>query len=187
MNYLNKHNLLNPRQSAYCSNHNIQSVLLRVYNIKEGIDNQLITIMILFDFSNAFDTVPHLRLLVKLKELDFSDAILMWIFSYLTGRSQAVDDVGNYSDWLSTSSRVSQGSMFGPILFALYINDIGRVLLHSNHMIFADDTQIYLSCPTNILHGLESISCDAHSTYNYANLNGLKLNLIKSKVLVFAN
>lgn len=83
---------------------------------------------------------------------------------------------------------VPQGSVLGPLLFMLFINDIGRVLSHSNYMVFADDTQIYLSCPVNdILYGLELIARDAASIYDYANVNGLKLNLSKSKVIVFSS
>ncbi|XP_071572597.1 uncharacterized protein [Temnothorax nylanderi] len=183
--YLNEHNLLNPRQSAYRSGFNTQSALLRVCDdIRMGIDKRLITIMILFDFSKAFDTVPHLRLLIKLKEIGFSDEVLAWIFSYLTGRSQAVfDNEGNFSEWLFTSTGVPQGSVLGPLLFALYINDIGGFLSFVYHMIFADDVQIYLQCTrADILHGLELISRDANAIFDYATLNGLKLNPAKSKV-----
>ncbi|XP_024874369.1 uncharacterized protein LOC112456197, partial [Temnothorax curvispinosus] len=104
-------------------------------------------------FSKAFDTVPHLRLLIKLKELGFSDPTLIWLFSYLTGRSQAVaDDEGNLSSWLITLCGVPQGSVLGPPLFTLYINDI-----------------------------------DANAIFDYANVNGLKLNPAKSKVIIFGS
>ncbi|XP_071581375.1 uncharacterized protein [Temnothorax nylanderi] len=190
LDYLNKYDILNPRQSAYRSGYNTQSALLRVCNdIKQGIDEGLITIMILFDFSKAFDTVSHLLLLIKLKQIGFSDAVLNWIFSYLTGRSQAViDDEGNLSDWIFTSSGVPQGSVLGPLLFSLYINDIYKILRYASHMIFADDVQIYRLCsPANILQALELITCDANAIFDYANTNGLKLNATKSKVIIFGS
>ncbi|XP_024892122.1 uncharacterized protein LOC112467653 [Temnothorax curvispinosus] len=188
--YLTKLNLINTRQSAFRPYHNTQSALLRVCDdIKKAIDSGLVTIMILFDFSKAFDTVPHLRLLIKLKELGFSDPTLIWLFSYLTGRSQAVaDDEGNLSSWLITLCGVPQGSVLGPPLFTLYINDIGTVLIYSDYMIFADDVQIYRSCAlSNLLHNLNLISKDANAIFDYANVNGLKLNPAKSKVIIFGS
>ncbi|XP_071642873.1 uncharacterized protein [Temnothorax longispinosus] len=87
--YLDEFDLLNPRQSAYRSGHNTQSALLRVCDdIKRAIDDGLVTIMILFDFSKAFDTVLHPQLYIKLKEIGFSDEAILWFFSYLTGLRQ---------------------------------------------------------------------------------------------------
>ncbi|XP_071637527.1 uncharacterized protein [Temnothorax longispinosus] len=189
--YLDEFDLLNPRQSAYRSGHNTQSALLRVCDdIRRAIDNGHITIMILFDFSKAFDTVPHPLLCLKLKEVGFSDEAIMWFFSYLTGRSQAVvDDVGNVSEWLFTSSGVPQGSVLGPPLFSLYINDITRALLYTyTPMLFADDVQAYLSCPpADINRGLELITRDAKAIFDYAGVNGLKLNPNKSKIIIFGS
>ncbi|XP_077258283.1 uncharacterized protein LOC143895191 [Temnothorax americanus] len=188
--YLDEFDLLNPKQSAYRPGHNTQSALLRVCDdIRQGIDNGQITIMILFDFSKAFDTVPHPKLYMKLKEIGFSDAAIIWIFSYLTGRSQAViDELGNISEWLFTSSGVPQGSVLGPPLFSLYINDIGRVLKYLHHMIFADDVQAYLLCSlADIERGLELVTRDANAIFTYAEANGLKLNPSKSKVIIFGS
>ena len=88
----------------------------------------------------------------------------------------------------SPSLGVPQGSVLGPLLFSLFVNDISKVLSFSNHMLFADDLQIYLSCsPAEIVHGLERITKDATAISEYARANGLKLNLAKSKVIVFAS
>ncbi|XP_077264820.1 uncharacterized protein LOC143898898 [Temnothorax americanus] len=190
VHYLNDHNLLNPRQSAYRPGYNTQAALLRVCNdIKKGIDEGLITIMVLFDFSKAFDMVPHLRLFMKLKTLGFSDAVLAWLFSYLTGRSQAiVAETGKFSGWRSTWGGVPQGSVLCPHLFSLYVNDIGCVLRYSEHMIFADDIQIYYRCPpANICQGIELITKDANAIFVYARENGLKLNPSKSNVMIFGS
>ena len=190
VDYLNSNNILDPRQSAYRSGFNTQSALLRICNdVRAGIDGGLITIMVLFDFSKAFDTVPHLYLLIKLKKLGFSDSVVTWFYSYLTCRSQAViDDEGNRSEWLHTSLGVPQGSVLGPLLFLLFINDISNVLSFTSHMLFADDLQIYLSCPpADILRGLELISRDVNAIFDYTIVNGLRLNLTKSKAIILGS
>ena len=125
-----------------------------------------------------FDTVLHLNLLNKIKMLGFADSLLDWLFSHLTGRTQvAVDGVGSCSLRLS-SSEVPQGSVWGPLLFTLYINDLRSVLTHLQHIIFADDTQIYLSCsPSHLWHPLVLITEDVTALSKFASANGPQLNL----------
>ena len=183
-------NLLDPRQSGYKSGFSTQSALLRVcHDVRRAVDARCVTILVLFDFSKAFDTISHSKLLIKLRKLGFSDEALKWIFSYLTGRSQAVvDDKGGCSDWLETTSGVPQGSVLGPLLFSLFINDIGNFLRYSQHMIFADDTEIYLSClPSELDSGITRIAHDVEVIAGYARKNGLQLNISKSKMLVMGS
>lgn len=190
IHWAEQNNIFDPRQSGFRANHSTQYALLRIVDdIKRNIDERRITILILFDFSKAFDTVPHLRLLIKLKELGFDDTVLDFFFSYLTDRSQAIlDEQGNISDWHPTSSGVPQGSVLGPLLFSLYVNDIRSVLRHSQHMIFADDTQIYLSClPSKLHQAINLISEDVQAVADFASTNGLKLNLSKSKILILGS
>ena len=83
---------------------------------------------------------------------------------------------------------VPQGSVLGPWLFSLFINDIAASLTHSNHLIFADDTQIYLSCyPSQIRGALSRIALDASAIARYATDNGLSFNLAESKVLIMGS
>ena len=91
--------LLDPRQSGYRSAFSTHTALLRVcHDVRRAVDDRCLTISGLFDFNIAFDTVSHLKLLIKLRKHGFSDEALKWIFSYLTGRSQAVvNDNGGYS------------------------------------------------------------------------------------------
>lgn len=113
----------------------------------------------------------------------------MWFFSYLTGRSQAVADRSrSCSDWLSTTMGVPQGSVLGPLLFSLYINDIAAILKHTSHMLFADDLQIFSSCsPSALADEIININIDVCSIARYASENGLKLNLSKSKVIILGS
>ncbi len=98
--------------------------------------------MIYLDYSKAFDSVPHKRLLSKLKACGLSDEILKWIEEFLVGRRQQVIIGDAKSEWTSVSSGVPQGSVLGPILFVLYINDLPDNVMSEVKM-FADDTKLY--------------------------------------------
>ena len=188
--HLESNNLFTPRQACYRKGHSTQTALLGVLDdIREAIENRRITFLMLFDFSKAFDCIPHKRLLQKLRRYHISDNVIKWLFSYLYGRHQTVtDDKGNSGPWNRVSSGVPQGSVLGPLLFALYINDLPESLSFSNFMIYADDTQIYLHClPSHIRQGIANIQSDAQSVANWALLNGLELNLKKTKVMVIGS
>ena len=99
-----------------------------------------------------------------------------------------MDEGGGCSSWLITSSGLPQGSVLGPLLFTLFINDICSSLKYSQHMIFADDTQIYLSyLPSDLNRGIDLTAHDVGIIARYAADNGLKLNLTKSKAIVFGS
>ena len=100
------------------------------------------TDVILLDFSKAFDTVPHLRLSVKLNHYGIRGPTMTWIQSFLDNRTQAVSVNGTHSTWGKVSSGVPQGSVLGPALFLLYINDI-QDQIQSPMRLFADDSIVY--------------------------------------------
>ena len=105
--------------------------------------------LILLGFSRAFDKVNHLKLLYKVQLHGVQGKTLGWIESFLIGRTQCVVLDGDSSTELPVSSRVPQGSVFGPILFLLYINDLPDNI-QSNVRLFADETPVYLT-----VHGQE--------------------------------
>ena len=109
-----------------------------------ALDSGLEICTVFFDYSKAFDTVPHRCLLHKLKSANIHPHILRWIAYYLYGRSQYVCVGGSSSDLQPVLSGVPQGSVLGPILFIFYINDITNIQLTAGTMsLYADDMMLY--------------------------------------------
>ena len=94
------------------------------------------------DFRKAFDSVPHQRLLGKLKAYGINGKITKWIRNFLVGRKQRVKVNRILSAWAAVISGIPQGSVLGPILFVLFINDLPNMINSTVH-IFADDTKVY--------------------------------------------
>ena len=95
--------------------------------------------VIYFDFAKAFDSVPHQRLLSKLNSYGISGKVLQWIATFLRDRKQRVVLNGYKSSWTNVLSGVPQGSVLGPLLFLIYINDLPDCIESSSAKIFADD------------------------------------------------
>ena len=97
--------------------------------------------MIFTDFVKAFNSVPHKRLLLKLQSYGIHGKLLEWIRLFLSNRRQRVHVDGVYSEWAHVKSGVPQGSVLGPILFVLYINDMPKVV-ENICKLFADDAKL---------------------------------------------
>jgi hypothetical protein len=100
------------------------------------------TDVLLLDFSKAFDKVPHHRLSIKLDYYGIRGKTLHWIENFLSGREQCVAVNGTHSKWTPVTSGVPQGSVLGPTLFLVYINDIASDV-SSTLRLFADDSILY--------------------------------------------
>ena len=103
--------------------------------------------MLILDFSKAFDTVPHKRLLKKLEPYGINENILSCLEAWLTQREQQVTIAGDKSSTAKVTSGVPQGTVLGPLMFLLYINDIGNDIT-SKIRLFADDSLLYLAIST---------------------------------------
>ena len=111
------------------------------------------------DFSKAFDSVPHERLLAKLRSIGIKGKLLSWIRSFLQDRIQCVSIKGFRSAWRKVLSGIPQGSVIGPILFVIFINDLPEAVKFNLCKLFADDCKLY----GLIDDGANKIQMDLHS------------------------
>ena len=176
--YLNKHSLLDPYQSAYKPNHSCTTALLKICeDILESFDDSEAILLVLLDFSKAFDTVNHRLLLEKLSILGFQKNSLDWIQSYLSGRKQRVKTDNDLSGWLNIANGVPQGSILGPLLFTILVSDIRQYIHSGSYHSYADDLQIYIPMkPINVNSNIELINQDLENINNYCKRSALKIN-----------
>ena len=152
--------------------------------IKESVDEGKFGCGIFIDLKKAFDTVNHQILLTKLEHYGVRGALLKWFESYLTNRKQYVFINGVSSDTLLMTCGVPQGSVLGPLLFLLYINDLPNISDKLNFFLFADDTNIYYE--SNDLKTLEKVvNHELKSLTLWLNLNRLALNVSKTNFVIF--
>ena len=107
-----------------------------------NLDDAIQTDIVYLDFAKAFDTVPHERLLIKLKKCGIRGYALQWIRNFLINRRQRVVLRNGVSSWQNVLSGVPQGSILGPLLFLIYVNDMPDIVATTAKM-FADDTKVY--------------------------------------------
>ena len=142
VNYLESNDLLYSSQHGFRKNKSCLTNLLEfLQEVSDGMDKGVSIDVIYLDFSKAFDKVPHKRLLLKLKAMGIGGRVLKWIESWLGNRRQRVVLNGKCSDWEEVTSGVPQGSVLGPILLLLFINDLDEGIVN-RILKFADDTKV---------------------------------------------
>ena len=147
--HLNDHDIITSRQHGFRKGMSCETQLIEVlHDWTETMDQGQSQIdVIVLDFSKAFDTVPHKRLLQKLDSYGIRNRTLNWIKAFLVHRTHQVLVNGSHSKTQIVSSGVPQGTVLGPLLFLLYINDIEHTLA-SNIRLFADDSALYRKIDT---------------------------------------
>ena len=163
----------------------LHQLLLFIDQILHNDANKLQSDVLYLDFRKAFDSVSHSILLEKLWKMGLRDTLWIWFKSYLTNRSQVVRVNQAISSQLPVLSGVPQGSILGPLLFLIFINDLPDCVKYARMFIFADDTKLLLP----IRDSVDSIhlQSDIHSVINWSKSNNINFNDKKFVLLSFEN
>ena len=186
LKYLIENNLLTEAQSGFIPGDSTVFQLTSIYDdFCKFLDSQITAQAIFFDISKAFDKVWHRALLHKMSAIGIRGQLLDWFADYLTNRVQSVVLKGNKSAYLPVMAGVPQGSVLGPVLFLIYINDIVADI-ESTVKLFADDTSMYLGLEnTNIR--TEVLNSDLDKISNWAAKWKIKFNQTKTELMTISN
>ena len=144
-NYLHRNKLLSKNQSGFRPNDSTVNQLAFMYHMFcESLDKKKDVRIIFCDVSKAFDKVWHKGIIFKLKKYGITGNLLKWFEDYLTERNQRVVITGQCSEYGTIEAGVPQGSVLGPLLFLIQINDLDEAV-DCNIKMFADDTCLYIS------------------------------------------
>jgi hypothetical protein len=179
--HLEKNSILTSGQHGFRSGHSCETQLaIAVNDWAKAMDSNHCVDVAILDFCKAFDSVPHERLKSKLHFVGVRGKTLQWISSFLSERRQRVLLNGTCSDWSNVRSGVPQGSVLGPLLFLIYINDIGRDI-GSTIRLFADDCIVY-RVVNNILD-VSSLQNDLDKLVKWGNEWQMEFNVKKCSVM----
>lgn len=185
--HLEKFSILPAQQSGFRPDHSCTTALLGVVDdIVSACDDNKLTLLILLDYSKAFDRINHRLLLAMLHYFGFQENSLKLMECYLTGRTQCVKYNNKCSDYKSIECGVPQGSILGPLLFIIYTSEFYKSLAHCKSHFYADDTQIYYSFDEHDIDTANRrINEDLKNLLEMSSKFCLSINSTKSKVMLF--
>ena len=182
--YVETNKLLTNHQYGFRKDHSTTFLMLNLFDkIFTSKESQKKPAIVFLDIKKAFDTVSHNILLKKLKYYGVDGFVIKWFKSYLGDRKQHTKIRGNISTSLPVKTGVPQGSILGPILFSLFINDLSRNCTQSTVYLFADDSALYFDNVSRSIY--ENVIKDMKIVYEWLRINKLRLNAAKSSFIVF--
>ena len=179
-------NSLFDMQYGFRPGRSCEHALLQAQNsILNALSKKKVALLLLLDFSKAFDMVDHSILLGKLYHYVIGGIVHKWFHSYLANRKQFVTISGLDSSAQTQIYGVPQGSILGPLLFVIYINDLPGISELSKFILYADDANIILTGST-VNEVYEKVHALSEILLKWVDNNGLLLNLKKTKYMIFA-
>lgn len=177
-----KNIIVDNQHGFFCNRSTTTNLFAYINHILTSMDQNLEVHSIYTDFQKAFDLVDHQVLIVKLRSYGVRGSLLSWFKSYLTGRIQQVKINNSVSHSFSVPSGVPQGSHLGPLLFSIFVNDIG-LKFRSQYLLFADDLKLYrcIKEESDILY----LQTDLDNLYEWCLKNNLHLNIKKCHFINF--
>ena len=185
--FILKFDLLHNAQFGFRSNRSSFMAIIEAYNdIVSNLDNKNHTLGIFLDLSKAFDTINHNILLDKLHHYGVRGSAFEWFRDYIHARTQFVSYNNHKSTLLEISCGVPQGSILGPLLFILYLNDIAFSTNFFKFIIYADDTNL-LASHKNLPYLINHTNYELAKISTWLKANKLSLNIGKTSFMFFKN
>ena len=185
MFHIERNNLLEINQGGFRKNHSTMSTIAKFTNdLFTGINNNKSTIACFIDLAKVFDTVNHKILIKKLEYLGITGNLNKLFQNYLSNRKQRTSIENRSSDFRNITCGVPQGSILGPMLFLIYVNDLSSYIEKCKYQLYADDTVIY--CTSDDLNAsTQYLQADLEKITKWCKGNALTVNIKKSKYVCF--